>query len=131
MGFRVVALEQTEWEAWVANQKQPAAEEPSDPLAARGQDIFLNPLSGNRGQCIACHAVGGTDAAAVAGPDLTHFADPTRECFAGCVWETTDREALEEWLRDPGAVKLGSKMPDYDLTDEEIEALVAYLYSLT
>jgi cytochrome c1 len=34
-------------------------------------------------------------------------------------------------LRDPGAVKLGSKMPDYDLTDEEIEALVAYLYSLT
>jgi hypothetical protein len=28
-------------------------------------------------------------------------------------------------------VKLGSKMPDYDLTEQEIEALMAYLYSLT
>ena len=51
-------------------------------------------------------------------------------CFAGCTWETTDREALEAWLRDPDAVRLGSKMPNYHLTEEEIDALVAYLYSL-
>ena len=43
----------------------------------------------------------------------------------------TDREALEAWLRDPNAVKLGAKMPDYDLTEREIDALVAYLESLT
>ena len=43
---------------------------------------------------------------------------------------TLDREALEAWLRDPGAVKFGSKMPDYALSDEEIDALIAYLYSL-
>jgi hypothetical protein len=28
-------------------------------------------------------------------------------------------------------VKLGSKMPDYGLTEREIDDLVAYLYSLT
>ena len=94
-------------------------------------DLFLGQLSGGRGSCIDCHAVGGTDAASQAAPELTHFADPTHECFAGCNWETTDREALAAWLRDPNAVKLGSKMPDYDLTEEEIDALVAYLYSLT
>ncbi len=42
----------------------------------------------------------------------------------------TDSEALEAWLRNPNAVKLGSKMPNYDLTEDEIEALMAYLYSL-
>src|SRR3546814_18959274 len=66
-------------------------------------------LSGGRGSCVACHAVGGTDASSVLAPDLTHFADPTHECFAGCNWETTDREALEAWLRNPDAVKLGDR----------------------
>jgi cytochrome c oxidase subunit II len=129
MKFRVVALEQAEWDAWTENQKQPGAES-DDPLAAQGRDIFLNGTESG-GQCIACHAVGGTDAASGAGPNLTHFADPTHECFAGCVWETKDQEALEEWLRNTTEVKLGSKMPDYDLTEDEIDALVAYLYSLT
>jgi len=27
-------------------------------------------------------------------------------------------------------VKLGAKMPNYQLTDDEIDALVAYLYTL-
>ena len=39
-------------------------------------------------------------------------------------------EALKAWLRDPNAVKLGAKMPDYGLTEQQIDALVAYLYSL-
>jgi cytochrome c oxidase subunit 2 len=94
-------------------------------------DIFMNPLSGERGTCVSCHAIGGTDAAGVAGPNLTHFADPTHECFAGCNWETSDTEALRAWLRDPEAVKMGSKMPSYQLTEDEIDALVAYLGSLT
>ena len=82
-------------------------------------------------QCVTCHTIRGTKANGTTAPDLTHFADPTHECFAGCVWETKDRDALEEWLRNTREVKLGSKMPDYNLTEEEIDALVAYLYSLT
>ena len=92
---------------------------------SRGAQLFAT------GACITCHTVRGTPANGRIGPELTHFADPTHECFAGCNWEVTDREALEAWLRDTNAVKLGAKMPDYDLTEQEIDALVAYLESLT
>jgi cytochrome c oxidase subunit 2 len=130
MKFRIVALSETDWEAWVAAQRQPAAT-PTDPLAVQGMDLFLN------GQCIACHAVGGTQATSPAAPNLTRFADPTHECFAGCDFETflpdgtPNVTALKAWLENPDAVKMGAKMPDYNLTDEELDALVAYLYSLT
>jgi len=129
MKLRVVALSQSDWEAWVANQKQPAAT-PKDPLAARGMQLFANGVS-NGGQCAACHTVGGINSGLTDAPNLTHFADPTHQCFAGCDWNTSDTAALEAWLRDPNAVKLGSKMPNYQLTDGEISALVAYLRTLT
>ena len=58
MRARVVALSPSDWEAWVANQKQ-ASVTPSDPLAAKGMDLFSNPLSGDRGSCMACHSLGG------------------------------------------------------------------------
>jgi cytochrome c oxidase subunit II len=129
MLVRVRALSAEDWDAWVANQKQPGVT-PTDPLARQGMDLFLSPLSDGRGSCVTCHAVGGTEAGSPAAPELTHFADPTHECFAGCNWETTDRKALEAWLHDPDAVKMGAKMPNYHLSQEEIDALVAYLYSL-
>ena len=130
MRARVVALSQSDWEAWVANQKQPSVT-PSDPLAAKGMDLFSNPLSGDRGSCMACHSLGGIVTGVNAAPNLTHFADRNHQCFAGCDWETVDEEALAAWLRDPNAVKLGAKMPNYHLTQGEIDALVAYLESLT
>lgn len=130
MKVRVVALSQTDWEAWVANQKLPGVT-PTGPLAARGMDLFMNELPNGQGTCIECHSLGGIVTGVNAGPNLTHFADPTHQCFAGCDWETTDREALAAWLRDPNAVKLGSKMPNYRLSEDEIDALVAYLGSLT
>lgn len=134
MKFRIVALSQTDWDAWVANQRSPAAE-PTDPLAKQGMDLFLNGVSSG-GQCITCHAVGGSAATSPAAPNLTHFAAPTHECFAGCDWETygpdgaPNLDDLRAWLTDPNAVKLGSKMPNYHLTNDEIDALMAYLYGL-
>ncbi len=130
MKFRIVAVDQAAWESWVANQKQ-AAVAPADPLAKQGMDLFLNPLSNGLGTCTACHTVGGTQAAATAAPNLTHFADPTHLCFAGCDWSTTDVDALKAWLRDPNAVKEGAKMPNYHLTEDQIDALVAYLSTLS
>lgn len=129
MKVRVVALSQSDWEAWVANQKQPSVT-PTDPLATQGMGLFMNPLSGNRGTCVACHSIGGVSSGASAAPNLTHFADPNHQCFAGCDWDTSDTDALHAWLRDPNAVKLGAKMPNYHLTEDEISALVAYLQSL-
>jgi cytochrome c oxidase subunit 2 len=134
MRFRVVVLDEAAWSDWVVRHKAPAGE-PSDALARQGMDLFMNGEFEN-GQCIACHAIGGTEAAGIAAPDLTHFADPTHECFAGCNWDTfidgePNLDDLRAWLRDPGAVKLGAKMPDYGLTEEEIDAIAAYLFSLT
>ncbi|MGH2658121.1 MAG: c-type cytochrome, partial [Actinomycetota bacterium] len=90
-------------------------------LAASGLNEFLN------GRCIECHAIQGTEAASIGGPNLTHFAG--RDCFAGCIFDMT-RQELARWLRDPPAVKPGSWMPDYNLTEDQIRALVAYLMTL-
>jgi cytochrome c oxidase subunit 2 len=134
MKFRIVVLEQPAWEAWVQNERLEAAT-PTDPLAEKGMNLFLNGVSGG-GQCIACHAIGGTNASSPAGPNLTHFAAPEHECFAGCNWDTYNEDGslnqadLDAWLKDPNAVKLGTKMPNYHLTDEERQALIAYLGSL-
>ena len=70
---------------------------------------------------------GGVNAASE--PDALRRSE--HQCFAGCDWDTVDEEAFAAWLRDPNAVKLGSKMPNYHLTQDEIDALVAYLESLT
>ena len=94
-------------------------------------------------------------AALVAGaaPNLTHFA--SRGTFAGAIfdlWADVDGSGeieadeiggdgvfnvadLEKWLRDPPAEKpmaagQSRGMPDLDLTEEQIDALVAYLRTL-
>ena len=129
MKFAVVAHAPDDYEAWVRNEQADAVTPDPGSLAATGMDVFLN------GQCIACHAIQGLEDAngnpvvANGGPNLTHFAG--RECFAGCWLPNDDEEGLARWLDDPAAVKEGSWMPDYGLSPEEIDALVAYLHSLT
>ncbi len=120
MRLRVIAHTPEDFEAWVSDQQEDAAE-PTDSLATEGEDLFMN------GECINCHAVQGTDAQSRVGPDLTHFA--SRDTFAGALFDT-DEENLRAWLADPPAVKPGAKMPDYGLASDEIDALVAYLLSL-
>jgi cytochrome c oxidase subunit 2 len=130
MKFRIRVLDAASWQEWVTNQKRPARP-PTDPLALQGMDLFLNGEF-NGGKCIQCHSIGGLgERGGTAAPDLTHYAVPEHECFAGCNWETSDVEALKAWLRNPNEVKLGAKMPDYDLTEEEIDAISAFLLSLT
>jgi len=122
MRFRVIAQTPDDFDAWVTAERRDAATPASGTLAATGMDTFLN------GQCIACHAIQGTKAAGIAGPNLTHFA--SRDCFAGCILDNTP-ENVTKWLADPPAVKPGSWMPNYHLTGDQIDALVAYLESLT
>jgi cytochrome c oxidase subunit II len=120
--MRIVAYAHSpdEFDQWVEDQQAEAAD-PTDSLAQQGQDVFME------GECINCHAIAGTDAQARTGPDLTHFG--SRETFAGAMFTNTD-ENLAAWLNDPPGVKPGAKMPDYGLTSDEIDALVAYLQSL-
>lgn len=118
MRLEVVAHEPEDFQTWVADQQRDAAE---DVLAAEGARIFLE------GECVQCHAIQGTDALGRSGPDLTHFA--SRRTFAGALFPTNE-ENLRRWLDDPPGVKPGALMPDYGLSQSEIDALVAFLMSL-
>lgn len=69
----------------------------------------------------------GLEAQPSVGPNLAHFA--SRETFAGAAFENNTEE-LSNWLRDPPAMKPGSRMPDYGLSEDQIQDLVAYLQSL-
>lgn len=120
MRERAIIESPADFEAWLANQKQPAAT-PSGGDAAEGGQLILS-----RG-CSGCHAIGGTSAAGTVGPNLTHFA--SRTTFAGSIFQNSP-EHLRAWLKDPPAVKPGSVMPNLNLNDHELDVLVAYLESL-
>lgn len=155
MRNRGVALEQADFDAWAAAQQAPAAETQGD-LALRGAELF-GELGNDRQSCVQCHAVRRTQAEAMdsseftpgTGPDLTHLM--SRKEFAGAIFDLylrvdpddpnsdfTDQpnvEALEAWLRDPPGMKAmtpadGIGMPNLNLTEDEIDALVAYLLTL-
>ena len=121
MKFRVIAQEPTEFDAWVEEQLQDVAAPPP----AEIETIVT-------GTCMACHVVGGLESVSgqpptTPAPNLTHFG--SRLTIAAGMLPNTE-EDLARWLRDPPEVKAGSKMPDYDLTEDQIEALVEYLRSL-
>ena len=65
--------------------------------------------------CRACHRLGNTGG--FSGPDLT---------WAGHR-KSTDWEKV--WLKDPSAYKPGTFMPNFQLSDAEIEALATYVHS--
>jgi cytochrome c oxidase subunit 2 len=127
MRLQVVAQEPEDFDAWVEAQRQPAAIPESGP-AAEGYEVFVG-----KGGCISCHTVGGVEGAeGRVGPNLTHL--KARNKFAGAVFDNT-RENLIRWVKDPPAMKpmrpdLGTGMPDQDLTDEEVEKVVAFLETL-
>ena len=119
MRLRVIAHEPAEFEQWLLDQQKPASASLSG-AAAQGEEIFGD-------TCVSCHAIKGTDAQATTGPDLTHFA--SRETFAGAMFEN-NTENLKRWIDNPPAVKPGAQMPDYGLSAQEIDAVVAYLQTL-
>jgi len=61
------------------------------------------------------------------GPDLTHIAG--RQTLAGGVLVNTP-ENLAKWLKNPQAVKPESLMPDFELTNDQVRDLTAYLETL-
>jgi cytochrome c oxidase subunit 2 len=124
MGLRVVVQDSSDFAAWIAAQTAPPIPEDSlSELERRGLEEFRKIRDPASNSCIACHAVQGISAG-VLGPNLTHVAG-RRTIAAGML--PNDSANLARWLRDPQGIKPGSKMPTIGLSDEEIEALVAYL----
>ena len=70
--------------------------------------------------CVSCHLVAGQGKVLLGAPPF----DET----AGKV--TTDAAFLRRWLQTPNTVKPGTLMPNLGLTDQEVEHLIAFLYSL-
>jgi len=84
-------------------------------MVDKGEKVFVDK------KCIPCHAVkgkGGTVGPAARGPDL------------GMVGAQRDAPWLKMFLKDPKATNPKSKMMAFKGTEEELEALVAYLGSL-
>lgn len=151
MRLRVIALSPGDWNRWLENQ-QKAAETPTDTEATKGLEIFKQ-------QCAGCHLINGVNqstykrAAQVSGaaPNLTHLM--TRDVIAGgtidlkrklpgCndpvnvdVDKCLDRANLEAWLRNPPGMKPMAPtqkrgMPNLNLSEAQIDQLVAYLSTL-
>jgi cytochrome c oxidase subunit II len=158
MRQRLIALPQGDFDAWLDNQTKDA-QLPASGDAKAGGELFVSSCSrchliegvnddeyeeqGSGDDVVSGHA-----------PNLTHFA--TRGAFAGAIfplWQTDnpenivqwdeiggtlDRDTLEAWLRDPPAEKPMAAelegpsrgMPDLDLSEEQIDQLVAFLETL-
>jgi cytochrome c oxidase subunit 2 len=119
MGFYVVALEPARYEEWLDRQRQPAASAPS---RKEGEALFLS--SG----CNACHAIRGTAAAGVIGPDLTHVG--SRISIAAATLPST-AEAFSRWISENQHIKPNNRMPPFRiLSEDQLAALGAYLETL-
>jgi cytochrome c oxidase subunit II len=136
MRFRVIALPADQYTAWAEQASIPPAP-PSAGAGAlngdptRGQAIFADP----KRQCATCHAVDGSDAKGVVGPNLTYYG--SRTTIASGLLENTP-ENLADWIRRSGEIKPGNIMgrvitPQWvqqNLSDQDIADLVAYLHSM-
>ena len=133
MRIRVEAFDDADFETWVAAQASPATAPADGTLEAQGRELF-HELGDGRQACASCHQVweDGTRGPGQ-GPDLTHLM--SREEFAGAIHDMTE-ENLRQWLADPNSMKPmqyevnGIGMPNLDLSEDELDALVAYLLSL-
>ena len=121
MSFYVVVQEPEELDRWMQQQAEPA-QTPEQPLAIRGQDVFLS--SG----CGACHTIRGTPARGVVGPDLTHVGG--RLSLGAGILENEPAEFLR-WIARTEAVKPGVHMPAFGMLPQgDLRALAAYLNGL-
>jgi len=121
MGLLVVAETEDRFGTWVQGQRQ-SARDPADAKAQRGKQVFQS------SSCAMCHSIQGVDfAGAQHAPDLTHLA--SRQTLAAGTLKNT-REDLSAWIRNPQLFKPGVNMPATPLSQEDLDAVVAYLGGL-
>jgi cytochrome c oxidase subunit II len=114
MAFPVVVHDAKGYEAWLAQEQQPASGEGSAPFVAAG--------------CNACHTIRGVVDDGSSGPDLTHLARRTT-IAAGTLPNT--REHVAAWIASPEHAKPDARMPPYgSLPEVDRNAIVDYLMTL-
>jgi cytochrome c oxidase subunit 2 len=116
MLLRVYVQSPEEFERWVHEQQRSAQN-----ASSAGERVFQSTA------CVNCHTISGTQAIGKFGPDLTHLM--SRDTIAaGAAPNTPD--TLRLWIKNPDAIKPGSKMPAMGLSDQDIDALTAFLETL-
>ena len=118
MLLRVYVQPRADFDAWVRNQQQTAAQVAQ---VEAGRQVFESQ------SCINCHAVKGTIANGRFGPDLTHLM--SRDTIAAGAAVNTP-ENLRRWIENPEVFKSGSNMPAMNLSPEELNQVTAYLATL-
>ena len=117
----VVAEEPPQFEQWQQTQLRPA-QAPTNSATTKGLELFRTST------CINCHAINGVPGAnSRVAPDLTHVAS-RRQLGAGILENTPSN--MRAWLKSPQHIKPGALMPDYSLTDEQLDQLSEYLSTL-
>ncbi|MCA1053377.1 cytochrome c oxidase subunit II [Rossellomorea aquimaris] len=124
MDFKVKALSQDDFKAWVKDMQNAGEPKPTSDLAQQGQEIFNQ-------KCLSCHAVSPADGrpeSARLAPNLATFGERNR--IAGILEH--NEEELKNWLTDPEQYKPGNKMTGTygELSEEEKDALAEYLMGL-
>ncbi len=117
MLLRVYVQPRAEFDRWVQQQQQM----PQSAVLSPGQRTFESTA------CVNCHTISGTPAKGRFGPDLTHLM--SRDTIAAGAARNTP-QLLRLWIKNPDAIKPGSKMPAMGLSDRDVEAVAAYLETL-
>lgn len=121
MSFFVVVEPEADFERWLRQQAAPAVP-PREARAVQGSEVFA--ASG----CGACHAVRGTPADGVIGPDLTHVGS-RKSIGAGVL--TAEANAFLRWVAHTNDVKPAVHMPNFGmLPPDDLQALAVYLKGL-
>ncbi|MGA7567542.1 MAG: cytochrome c oxidase subunit II [Terriglobales bacterium] len=121
MRIGVIAEAEPAFEQWSRHQLEEPSQPPPGGDAARGDELFQQMTCGN------CHTIAGTLAQGKIGPDLTHVGG--RSTLAAGRFRNTPAN-LARWLADPQAIKPGSHMPNFQLTDSQVQQLTSYLETL-
>jgi cytochrome c oxidase subunit 2 len=123
MRITVIVDEPAEFSRWLDAQAAPRV--PPGPASqagpAQGERVFTASV------CASCHAIRGSTAIGLAGPDLTHVGS-RKTLAAGAL--PNDAASLRAWIADPQRYKPGALMPRVPLSDADLDALVVYLGSL-
>jgi cytochrome c oxidase subunit 2 len=118
MLLRVSVDRPADFDSWVRAQQQTPVRDES---VAAGRRVFETTA------CMNCHAISGTAADGRFGPDLSHLM--SRATIASGAADNTIKN-LRLWIQKPDAIKPGSLMPAMQLSDPDLDALVAYLETL-
>ncbi|PIQ26722.1 cytochrome c oxidase subunit II [bacterium (Candidatus Blackallbacteria) CG17_big_fil_post_rev_8_21_14_2_50_48_46] len=123
MRFLVFAHDKADFDKWTKSEKADAAK-PDTVAQVNGEKVFMQ-------GCNSCHAIKGTNAMGIIGPNLTHFGSRTS---LGAVMYENNTDNLKNWIKFPQQMKPGNLMKleqaNIVLSDRDLADLVAYLQNL-